>query len=74
MNGIHNEVPNGMREFDKKWRKQGGTVRHVRRTGEKRYTHPALPQPIAVNGRRRDVPRKLRSAMRRIMMRAALLC
>lgn len=50
------------------WIEHGGTVEDVRRTGEERYIHPKEPKPIKVNKRRKDTPRKLVSALRRIMM------
>lgn len=50
------------------WIGHGGTVEDVRRTGEERYKHPTLAKPITVNKRRKDTPRKLLSALRRIMM------
>jgi hypothetical protein len=50
------------------WIEHGGTVVDVRRTGEERYLHPKEPKPIKVNKRRKDTPRKLMSALRRIML------
>lgn len=57
-----------LRRARKLWMEYGGTVEDVRRTGEERYLHPAEPKPIKVNKRRKDTPRKLLSALRRIMM------
>lgn len=58
--------PKDARRFEQRWRAKGGRVEKVRRTGEVRYTHPALPKPIRANGRRKDVPRKLTTAFGKI--------
>lgn len=50
------------------WIQHGGDVEDVRRTGEERYIHPREHKPITVNKRRKDTPRKLLTALRRIMM------
>ena len=50
------------RVFDRAWRRAGGTIEAVRRTGEARYRHDRLPHPVRVNDRRKDVPAKLLSA------------
>lgn len=57
-----------LRRARRLWIEHGGTVEDVRRTGEERYVHPAESKPITVNKRRKDTPRKLLSALRRIMM------
>ena len=48
------------------WESLGGRVEDVRRTGEERYSHPGLSRSIKVNKRRKDVPRKLFAAIKRI--------
>jgi hypothetical protein len=48
------------------WVELGGTVTDVRRTGEERYYHASILRPITVNKRRKDAPRKLVTALRRI--------
>jgi hypothetical protein len=47
--------------------KLGCKVEKIRRSGEIRISHRDLPRPIRINGRRKDVPRKLESALRRIV-------
>jgi hypothetical protein len=54
------------RHFDREWLAQGGTIEHVRGTGEKRYRHPTRTKPIRINGRRKDSPRKLGAALRAV--------
>lgn len=39
-----------------RWIEIGGTVEPVRRTGELRWRHPALPKSVRANGRRHDIP------------------
>ena len=56
-----------LRAARRQWVELGGYVEDVRRTGEERYRHPREPKPITVNKRRKDVPRKLRCALRRLM-------
>jgi hypothetical protein len=41
-------------------------VEHVRRTGEMLVTHPALDARIRVSSQRKDCPRVLTVALRRI--------
>lgn len=48
------------------WLQLGGVVTDVRRTGEERYSHPNIQRPITVNKRRKDAPRKLVTALRRV--------
>ena len=55
-----------LRHVRRLWIKSGGDFDDVRRTGEERYTHPSLERPITVNKRRKDTPRKLVTALRRI--------
>lgn len=57
-----------LRSARKLWLELGGSVEDVRRTGEERYVHPAEAKPIKVNKRRKDTPRKLLTALRRIMV------
>ena len=59
------DAPN-LRIARRLWRSLGGSVEDVPRTGEERYTHPRLARPITVNKRRKDAPRKLVTALRRI--------
>lgn len=61
-------APN-LRNTRKLWRNFGGDVEDVRRTGEERYSHPSIERPIKVNKRRKDTPRKLVAALRRIVDR-----
>ncbi len=56
-----------LRRVRKMWIQYGGTVEDVWRTGEERYSHPNEPKPIKVNKRRKDTPRVLLTALRRIM-------
>jgi len=37
----------------------GVMVEDVRRTGEKRFSHPEFPHPVTINGRRHDCGREL---------------
>jgi hypothetical protein len=55
-----------LRHARKEWIRCGGRVVDVRRTGEERYSHPSLERPITVNKRRKDPPRNLLKALRRI--------
>lgn len=57
-----------LRRARRLWIEHGGTVEDIWRTGEERYTHPSEAKPIKVNKRRKDTPRKLLAALRRIMM------
>lgn len=49
----------------------GVHVEHVHRTGETRWTHPAWQRPIVINSRRKDTPRALVVALRRLTQVAA---
>ncbi len=51
----------------KLWEDLGGTVAHVRRTGELRFLHPAFEHSIRVNGRRKDVPAIVLSRINRLL-------
>ena len=55
-----------LRETRELWKSLGGAVKDIRRTGEERYSHHSLPRSIKVNKRRKDAPRKLVTALRRI--------
>jgi hypothetical protein len=44
----------------------GGAVERKRRTGELRVRHPRLPKPVVVNCRRKDSPRALTVALRKL--------
>lgn len=49
-----------LREFEAAFRALGGEIKHVRRTGERRYSHPALPgRHLTAGARRRDASRAL---------------
>jgi hypothetical protein len=56
-----------LRKARKLWRECGGEAADIPRTGEERYSHPALERPITVNKRKKQAPRKLTSALRRIL-------
>ncbi len=47
------------------WR-LGGSVEHVRRTGEIRFLHNALGSSGMINGRRKDAPRHATTWLRRL--------
>lgn len=59
-------APN-LRDARELWRGFGGDIEDIRRTGEERYVHPSIERPIKVNKRRKDTPRKLVTALRRIV-------
>jgi hypothetical protein len=44
----------------------GCVVKDVRRTGEKRVSHPSIAATVRINGRRKDTPRKLTCMLRRV--------
>lgn len=46
------------------FRRLGGEVTDVRRTGEVRMWHPALRKPVTTNARRKDAPRNAERALR----------
>ena len=64
-------VPNKDRAR-KMWEELDGDVRDRRRTGEECYTHPELARPIIVNKRRKDTPRVLLLALRRLLKSRAV--
>ena len=54
------------RKLDAMFRRLGGTVTPVFRTGEVVYRHPSFPRPIKINGRRKDCPRLLTKFVTRL--------
>ncbi len=58
-------APN-LREVRGDWRKEGGSIEDIPGTGEERYSHPQLERPITVHKGRKDSPRKLMTALRRV--------
>lgn len=44
------------RDFDREFRQLGGFVEAVRRTGERRYSHPRVATTVRADGRRKDTP------------------
>jgi len=54
------------RRVDDLFRHAGGTITHVRCTGEVRYSHPLLERPITANARRKDTTRLLTKAVLRL--------
>ena len=56
-----------LRLAKKMWMQFGGSIEHVRRTGEVRYLHPGFTRPLRVNDRRNDAPGKLMSRINQIM-------
>jgi hypothetical protein len=60
-----------IRSFDKLWLLNGGHIETVRRTGERRYTNPAIPESVRTNGRRKDVPAVLLSRLNTLLRRKA---
>lgn len=67
MSGQNIVAARNLREMRNVWKSLGGTVEDVRGTGEERYSHPRIPRPITVNKRRKDTPRKLITAFRKII-------
>lgn len=61
-------ITNGMNraDLDRTLAALGGTVTHLRRTGEVAYSHPALPSRPRANGRRKDAPRHLLQFVRAV--------
>ena len=61
--GEHNMNPNfhtsNIRIAKKMWVACGGSIEHVRGTGEVRYLHPMFITSLRTNDRRNDVPGKL---------------
>ena len=58
-----------LREARKLWRRCGGEVAGILGTGEERYSHPEIERSIRVNKRKKQAPRKLTTALRRILSR-----
>jgi hypothetical protein len=54
------------RELDQVFRKLGGTVTSIRRTGEIQYSHPALAERPRANGRRKGSPNHVVAFVRRV--------
>lgn len=46
------------REVERRVLELGGTVEPVNRTGEHRYSHPAVPRKVVHNCRRKDASRQ----------------
>ena len=63
MNAIHTS---NRRLFDATWIRLGGTIEHVRRTGEERYFHPHFTHGVTTNSRRKDVPAKMFSRLNQV--------
>lgn len=59
------------RMFDELWRSLGGSIEHIRRTGEVRYRHHLYAHPIRANDRRKDVAAKLLSRLNQLMKQPA---
>lgn len=55
-----------LRNARRRWRKLGGEVKDVHRTGEERYTHPRFDRPLTVNKRKKDAPRVLLTRIARL--------
>lgn len=56
------------RELDDLWLENGGTIVDVRRTGERRYVHPAKrKRSAAYNRRRKDAPVRLVTFVRQVL-------
>jgi hypothetical protein len=58
-----------LREAVRLWEALGGTALMVRRTGELRFTHPAVRRSILHNARRKDASQRLVSAVRFVVNR-----
>ena len=59
------------RHFKKLWLDRGGLIFPIDGTGEVRYVHPAFPNSIRANDRRKDVQAKLLSRFNQIIRREA---
>lgn len=55
-----------LRVTEKIWRSLGGDVKDLSGTGEEIYSHPSLDYTFKVNKRRKDTPKKLLTALRRL--------
>lgn len=60
------------RETKRMWKQLGGEVTDVPGTGEERYSHSSIDSTFRVSGRRKDTPKKLLSALRRVLAKKAL--
>ena len=56
-----------MRKLIRDWCDLGGEVNNIRKTGELRFDHPMFAKPVRVNGRRKDIPAKMRSQFNHLM-------
>ncbi len=54
------------RALDDLFRKLGGSIDTVHKTGEIVYTHPLVPWKARANGRRKDAPRQLVQLIHRV--------
>ena len=48
-----------LRDFEREFLAVEGLIVSVRRTGERRYSHPLISRRPRINGRRKDAPRDL---------------
>jgi len=55
------------RRARKAWEGCGGSVVHVRRTGEERWVHPAFDGSIRTNSRRHDIPMAVLSRLNKLL-------
>lgn len=55
------------RHFKRLWLDHGGTIAHLRRTGEARYGHPFFVDSVRANDRRKDVPAALISRLNQVL-------
>lgn len=55
------------RHFKRMWLAHGGTIAHLRRTGEARYLHPFFIDSVRANDRRKDVPAVLISRLNQVL-------
>lgn len=62
-------VASGMsvRDFNRVWRRLGGQIQQIRRTGEIRYQHPSVRSTTRASYRRRHASLKLISVARRLL-------
>lgn len=64
MNAIHTS---DIRCYNCWWLSVGGTIVPILATGEVRYCHPRIHHPVRINGRRKDVPKKLLSLLNQVL-------
>ena len=55
------------RYFRRMWLSHGGSIFHLRRTGEARYLHPLFVDSVRANDRRKDVPAVLISRLNQVL-------